>query len=169
MAQTNLEPLGITIENKPFEIPEIQSESDAEIATKKAVDAYAMLQHPLFVSDDSWYISSLRGFPGAYMKYINKWLTAEDFLRLIEPYDNREIILRQTICFTDGKITKVFSQDNKGVMLHQPQGNGLPILQIVTFREDKKSFAECIEQNIQPIANTNLWKEFGNWYKSISG
>lgn len=164
LAQTNLKPLGIDITSQPFEIPEIQSDNDAEIATKKAVDAFAMLQKPLFVSDDSWYITSLRGFPGAYMKYMNQWLTAEDFLRLAEPYQNREVVLRQTLCFTDGTETKVFSQDNKGILLNKSKGHGLPILQIVTFTKSGKSFAECIEENINPIDNTEIWENFGKWY-----
>ena len=166
LAKKNLEPLGIEIETKPFEIPEIQSDNDAEIAMKKAVDAYALLQKPLFVSDDSWYITALRGFPGAYMKYVNQWLTPDDFLRLIAPYHNKEVILRQTLCFTDGKETKVFSQDNKGIFLEEPHGAGHPILQIVSFTEDETSFATCVEENRNPIDNTNLWKEFGQWYLS---
>lgn len=166
LAKTNLEPLGIALETKPFEIPEIQSDNDAEIATKKATDAFAVVQKPLFVSDDSWYITSLHGFPGAYMKYMNEWLTTDDFLRLIAPYDNREVILRQTLCFTDGKETKVFSQDNTGVFLHQPQGQGLPILQIVSFTKDGASFAQCLEEKRNPIDNTTLWKALGTWYLS---
>lgn len=168
LAEKNLKPLGIDFTVQPFESPEIQSDNDAEIATKKAVDAYAILQKPLFVTDDSWFIPALRGFPGAYMKYMNNWLTVEDFLRLIEPYENRQIILRQTLCFTDGTETKVFSQDNQGIILKEPQGNGLSILRIVSFTKDCKSFAQSIEEDRQPIDNINLWKEFGDWYLSRS-
>lgn len=166
LAEKNLKPLGITFDTQPFESPELQSDNDAEIATKKAVDAFALIQQPLFVTDDSWFITSLHGFPGAYMKYMNQWLTVDDFLRLIEPYENREVVLRQTLCFTDGKETKIFSQDNKGILLRQPQGKGIPILQITSFSQSGKSLAELVEEKVNPIDDTTIWKDFGNWYLS---
>jgi len=166
LAKKNLEPLGIKFDNKPFEIPEIQSDNDREVAIRKAVDAFGFFQNPLFVSDDSWYIPSLNGFPGPYMKNINQWLNAEDLIRLMEPYENRKIILRQTICFTDGKETKIFSQDNNGIILNEPQGKGYPSLQITSFNKNGKSLAECIEENVNPIDNIKIWTDFGKWYLS---
>lgn len=166
LAKKNLYPLGVRFENKPFEIHEIQSDNDEEIAIKKAIDAFGFFQKPLFVSDDSWYITSLNGFPGPYMKNMNAWLKAEDFLRLLDPYGNREVILRQTICFTDGKETKTFSQDNKGVILREKKGRGFPSLQITSFHKNGKSLAECIEENINPIENVQIWINFGKWYLS---
>lgn len=166
LAKKNLKPLGIDFEAKPFEIPEIQSDTDTEIATKKAINAFAMLQKPLFVTDDSWYIPSLRGFPGAYMKYMNQWLTPEDFLRLIKPYKNRDIMIRQTLCFTDGKETKVFSQVSTGALLEHPQGKGLPILEISSFSKSGKSVAELVAEDKNPIDNTAVWTDFGTWYLS---
>lgn len=168
LAEKNLKPLGVDFETQPFESPEIQSDNDAEIATKKAVDAFALFQKPLFVTDDSWFIPSLHGFPGAYMKYMNQWFTVDDFLRLIEPYKDRTVILRQTLCFTDGKETKVFFQDNKGLLLDKPRGKGLPILEIASFSGSGKSIAELVEANQNPIDNPEIWKNFGGWYLSRS-
>ena len=166
LARKNLQPLEIEIDSLPFESPEIQSDNTDEIATKKAIDAYAVIQKPLFITDDSWFITALRGFPGAYMKYMTDWLTAEDFLRLVEPYENREVILRQTICFTDGTKTKLFSQDNKGILLKEPSGKNVPIFQIASFSKSGKSAAEMVEKNENPIDNVSLWKNFGKWYLS---
>lgn len=167
-ARQNLGSMGIDFTTKPFEVPEIQSDNTDEIAIKKAVDAYTILQQPLFVSDDSWFIPSLNGFPGAYMKYMNEWLTADDFLRLMAPHKNREVILRETLCFTDGTQTKVFSQDNKGQILTAPQGKGQPSLVLTTFSKTGKSLGECVAEGLQPIANTTVWKNLGEFYLSRS-
>lgn len=167
LATSNLSPLGIEFETKPFDAPEIQSDNTDEIAIKKAIDAYSIIQQPLFVSDDTWSIPALNGFPGAYMHYINEWLTPEDILRLMQPYTNREAILRQTLCFTDGTQTKVFSQDNTGSILDKPQGKGQPSLVLTTFTKSGKSLAECFAEKIQPVENVQIWKDFAQWYLSL--
>jgi len=61
---------GITLEQSSQDIDEIQSEHIEKIALDKARKAYNILQQPLFVSDDSWNIVGLRGFPGPYMKSV---------------------------------------------------------------------------------------------------
>lgn len=167
-AKQNFGPMGIDFETKPFEVPEIQSNNMDEIAIKKAVDAYTILQKPLFVSDDSWFIPALNGFPGAYMKDVNNWFTVDDFLRLMEPHKDRTVIMRETLCFTDGTETKVFSQDNKGVLLKKPRGEGKPSLILASFSKTGKSLGESIAEGLQPIDNITIWKDLGNFYLSRS-
>lgn len=165
-AKQNLEPLGLKIEITPFDVPEIQSANTDEIAMKKAIDAFAVIQKPLFVSDDSWFVPALNGFPGAYMKYINMWFTPEDWLRLLEPHTDRTVVMRETLCFTDGKETKLFSQDNKGILLKKPQGKGEASAILSSFSENGKSLAQCIQEGMQPMDNIAVWKKLGKWYLS---
>lgn len=165
-ANLHLQPLGIDFATQTHEFIEIQSQNPEEIARDKAEKAFLQLKTPLFVTDDSWYITTLRGFPGAYMKDVNKWLKPEDFLHLMQPYDNREVILHQALCFIDEHETHIFSQDLTGTILREKQGKNDTIFSVVSFSSTGKSIEECLRENI-PVANDNaMWSEFGKWYLS---
>ena len=66
-----------------------------------AVEAYNALQSPLVVTDDSWIIPGLNGFPGPYMKQVNDWFTPDDWLHLTSGLADRRVILRQIIVYQD--------------------------------------------------------------------
>ena len=51
------------------ELEEIQSNSLADIAKRKAIDAYTKVQKPVIIEDDGLFIDSLDGFPGPYSSY----------------------------------------------------------------------------------------------------
>ena len=52
------------------ELEEIQSNSLADIAKRKAIDAYTKVQKPVIIEDDGLFIDSLDGFPGPYSSYV---------------------------------------------------------------------------------------------------
>ena len=83
IAQTVCSSSGINVEQVIIEIDEIQGEDPMIIVQDKARRAYEGLAKPIVVSDDSWDIPALNGFPGPYMKSMNKWFKSEDFLRSI--------------------------------------------------------------------------------------
>ena len=158
----------IILKQKAFPLIEIQSHSLLEIAKYKARQAFDVLKKPLVVKDDGWYFTSLNGFPGSYMKYINEWLSADDLLRLLAPYKNREIIFRDGLCYCDGKIKKVFTSTIKGHVLKTPKGKGVSCAQICTFRKDEKTMAECINEGIHfADADNSVWHKFAKWYKNL--
>ena len=70
----------ITLQKVAIDIDEIQGEDPEVILRDKAVKAYEIVRQPVLVSDDSWSIPALGGFPGAYMKSMNVWFKPEDFL-----------------------------------------------------------------------------------------
>ena len=51
-------------------LEEIQSDSLAQIATRKARDAYTKVQKPVIIEDDGLFINALDGFPGPYSSYV---------------------------------------------------------------------------------------------------
>src|SRR5258706_8340034 len=138
----------IPIEGKSMPILEIQSESQEEIVLHKAKQAFASIKKPLVVKDDGWYISALRGFPGVYMKYVNQWFTAQDFLNLLKPYTNREILFRESVCYIDQNKHEIFTNDVKAEILKEPRGEGKPSMMITSFRKDHKTMAECSNEGI---------------------
>jgi XTP/dITP diphosphohydrolase len=157
---------GIQVKQKKLPLLEIQTDSLEEIALYKARQAFEKVKKPLIVKDDGWYITALKGFPSVYMKYVNQWLGPEDFLRLIKPYRNREIIFKEALCYIDDKKHKVFLNSIPGKIVKKPKGEAVASAMISTFRKDDKTMAECINEEIHfSDSEKSAWHDFVQWYK----
>lgn len=109
VAQKSLRGGDLRLVQKKLEIPEIQSESVEEIAMFSARWAADRLKKPVVVSDGGCYIEALNGFPGPFIKYINKWLTANGLLSLMRNEKNRQVVWRDCLAFCEpGKKPKTF-------------------------------------------------------------
>lgn len=124
-----LENSGISLERVSLDVPEIQNTSVEEIAKWSAIWACQNLNQPVVVMDVGYYIEALNGFPGPFIKYVNEWFTAEDFLNLMAGKSDRHIVIRDCLayCSPDKKPT-VFSQLHQGEIATIPGSqNGSPI------------------------------------------
>lgn len=165
VARKYLSPFGIEIEQKTHNFIEIQSESIEKIAQHKAEQAFKYFNHPLLINDAGWFITALNGFPGAYMKYINEWFSAENILQLMQAHNNREIIYKEIFCYIDSSGTKLFTGSAKGEVLMSPQGTGLPSWQVFSLSNNGKSIAQCWEEGIDPVNRYGVWEEIANYLK----
>lgn len=163
-AKLFLSPFNISFTPKDLELVEIQSHSIEEIAINKAKQAFNILKQPLLVSDHGWAITALNGFPGAYMKYVNEWFAPQDFLNLMKDKENREMIFTEYLCFTDGMITKTFSETIKGHVLHESKGQDTSWMTVSSFSDDNRSIAEKIRNNPSAINASKVHEEFAKWY-----
>lgn len=163
-----LKQYNLQVKQKKLPLIEIQTDSLEEIALHKARQAYGKVKGPLLVKDDGWYITALNGFPSVYMKYVNHWFGPEDYLRLIKPYKNREIIFKEALCYTDGKTFKIFFNTIKGTIVKKPKGKAVPSAMVSTFRKDGKTMAECINEGIHfNDSEKSVWHDFVKWYKKM--
>jgi XTP/dITP diphosphohydrolase len=164
-----LGPFDIEIEQKTLEIPEMQSDSIEDVAKDKAQKAFEIVKAPLFVNDSGWNISALKGFPGPYMKYINEWFEAEDFINLMKNYKNREVVLRQVIVYIDKNSMKIFSYDSAGKILDKPYSNGsIPSDRVISLSKDDFSIAEeKVKLGFSVHGEETLWHDFANWLKTV--
>lgn len=167
-ARRNLEPFGIFFKEHELELIEIQSESFVDIVTHKAKQAFEKLNTPLFVSDHGWSIPALNGFPGAYMKYMNKWLSSQDFLNLMQSHEDKTILKHEAICYIDDKQTKHFIAEIKGSFIEEIRGEGLPAMRVVSLLPSGKTVAECTKEGINSYVENPIWKEFAIWLKENS-
>lgn len=174
IAQTVCSKFDIKVEPVSIDIDEIQGEDPVVIVQDKVRRAYEGLSKPVVVSDDSWDIPALHGFPGPYMKSINKWFKSEDFLRLMNGVKDRTIIIHQYLAYFDGDTMKVFSNDIHGKVIGEPRGKNdrSPNMTVTALDNDNgKTIAEVFEQGEKALAERYLtrrdaWHEFVEWYKS---
>jgi inosine/xanthosine triphosphate pyrophosphatase family protein len=139
-----LEPFDIKLERLEHDFIEIQA-SGEQIARHKAQAAFDFYQKPLIVSDDTWEITALGGFPGAYMHPINDWFTADDWLRLMQGVQDRRIVLRQHVVYQDERGQFYAVSDLEGVLLTQARGDSkYTNLTLISFTDGRTSRAEDI-------------------------
>jgi XTP/dITP diphosphohydrolase len=119
----------------------------------------------MFISDDSWIIPGLGGFPGPYMRYVNEWFNAEDWLRLTASLKNRDIILEQIIVYTDSGQQKLFVSQLKGVLLSEIRGTFKhAYMTIASFDGGQHSGAELNELGDSTLGLTNTaWHQLFEW------
>jgi XTP/dITP diphosphohydrolase len=153
----------IDVKQVTVHIDEIQSHNSLDISMHKAEDAYKQILSPVVITDSSWSIPALNGFPGGYMKDVAQWFKPEDFINLIQSKQDRRICFTETIVYVDAGQTKVFSKEYTGVISTEPRGNGNSVEQIAEFdgvtiaqRHDEGKFSHNPEDYI--------WYEFAKWY-----
>ncbi len=164
---------GIAVEQLVLEIDEIQGENPELIVKAKAEAAFAAYGKPVVVSDDSWNIVSLGGFPGAYMKSINYWFKSEDFLRLMEGVEDRSVFLHQYLAYIDEHETVIFTTDIPATILKEVHGDHqkAPWMNVVSMQGDNgKSLAEIFTatEQLHPDRYKNrpeAWHNLTKWYK----
>lgn len=174
IAQTVCSQFNINVVQASIDIDEIQSEDPLNIIHDKVRRAFEVLSIPVVVSDDSWDIPALNGFPGPYIKSINQWFHADDFLRLMKGVKDRTIILHQLLAYYDGNTMKVFSNDIHGKVINESRGKNdrSPNMSVIVLEHDNgKSIAEVFEQgekvvNDRYMTRPDAWHEFVEWYIS---
>lgn len=119
-AEDILRRFDIEVEVADLDSDEIQSHDPLKIAEAKAQTAYAHFKRPLVVCDHSWSFHALRGFPGGYMKDMNKWFEAEDWLALMKGKKDRSVKLTETIVYIDGYQTEHFSVEFAAHIIEKP-------------------------------------------------
>jgi non-canonical purine NTP pyrophosphatase (RdgB/HAM1 family) len=169
VAEKFLSPLGVTLQGKHLDLTEIQSEDIEQIAVGKARQAFSIVNEPLFVNDAGWYITSLGGFPGPFMKYVNQWLTSRDLLAMMSGHSNKEVIFREVVCYVDKDHIKTFVGETKGLMLEQDTAPAeLPSRSLISLSSTGKSIAECWQEGVASTDNSVIWKDFSEWYATIN-
>lgn len=167
-AQVACKPYGIELMQRPSGVEEIQAEEPEVILRDKTLRVFEILKQPVIVSDDSWAIPALRGFPGPYMKNVNQWLEIQDWLNLMQPYKDRDIVLIQLLAFHDGKDITVFRSEMNGIFLPEPRGNyGSPFQKVVSMDGDHGfSIAEVYDKGAQHDARkvAGCWNKFLDWH-----
>jgi len=159
-----------------LEIDEIQGEDPEIIVRDKALRAYEQFGKPIVVSDDTWDIKALKGFPGAYMKSVNQWFTPQDFLRLMDGVKDREVTLHQYLAYTDGKVMKIFKNDLHGKIINEPRGRNdkSPNATVIELDSDNgNTIAEVFEQGPEAVAaryknRPDVWHELAKWYSKTN-
>lgn len=166
-AQKVCNDFGIELIQEPsLHVDEIQGEEGEAIARHKANEVYKLLQKPCVITDDTWMIPALKGFPGPYMKSVNEWFTSEDWLRLMNGVKDRRIILRQIAVYQDENGQHLFAVDVSGVVLEEVRGDSKAFQNqnVISLEEDGRSITEIFNTGRSALeGHHTTWHELGAW------
>lgn len=123
VAKNALRKFDIDVEKISIDTPEIQAQTAEEVAKYSVKYAAELSKRPVFKGDVALHINDLGGFPGPFVKFINKWLKPEQFIGLFRNESEADFVDalaycepgKEPVCFvthTLGKITTTPSGDN---------------------------------------------------------
>lgn len=156
----------IKIEQVKLQIDEIQSHDPKEISLHKINAAFEVTHKPTIISDTSWNIPSLNGFPGGYMKDVAEWFTPEDFWNLVKNKKDKRISFTETLAYKDENQIKVFAKEFWGEFAKTPKGTGNSIEQIAKF--NGFTIGERRDQGkLSHDPKDYIWREFARWFHEL--
>jgi non-canonical purine NTP pyrophosphatase (RdgB/HAM1 family) len=158
----------IRVIQKTLEVDEIQSEDPEKVALDKANKSFSLANKPIVITDDSWSVLGLNGFPGVYMHSLNTWFKPEDFLRLTLPLTDRRIILTQILVYTDSRQQKIFTMHTEGELIKEIRGSSEHASHTITAMpgDNGLTIAEAYNQGVDRSQrqSAQIWHEFARWY-----
>lgn len=146
----------LKLKNEKMETPEIQSYDVADVSKYSALYAAQKLGKAVIKSDVGYYIESLGGFPGPFLRYINEMLTSEDVIRMMKGINNRKIILKECLTYAEPNgFTKQFINEEIASVALNPEGKGTTFDRIVIFNgENHPKSLNSVENNFKHFEKT---------------
>lgn len=166
-AQNALSRQNIAAKQIHIETPEIQSEDVEEIVQYSAQYAAEIAKKPIIKNDQGLIIPSLGGFPGPFAKYINKWLSVEQFVRLYNNETDKSGYWLDTLCYAEPEHDPVvFSARIMGTMINEPRGRGKYMLDTV-FEVDSigQTIAELTKEEYFDLWSTDIYSRLAQYLK----
>ena len=165
-AEKVAERYGVALRAEALEIVEIQSSDPMMVAKAKAEAAYGILNSPLVTHDSSWSIPALKGFPGAYMHDMVRWLGPEDWLNLMRGHSDKTIEVCENVTYYEGEEFRCFQYRQQGLFVDAPRGeNGNSLEKVVVLAGDQ-TIAEHHDVGIENNSVVlKVWEDFFKWYQ----
>lgn len=155
-AQKILEPLGIEVDAKKMDCPEIQADSIEEVAKYSSKYASDKLKINTLKNDSGLVIPALNGFPGPYTHYVEDTLTEDGILNLMKDIQDRKAYFLEVLAYTEyGKEPITFISKTEGTISTDKQGDyGWSYDRIFIPNGEEKTLA-CFDDD-------ERWKFWGN-------
>ncbi|XP_064487054.1 inosine triphosphate pyrophosphatase-like [Ornithodoros turicata] len=97
---------GYRIENKKFDLPELQGEPDF-VCTEKCLAASAKFECPVLVEDTSLCFNALGGLPGVHVKWFEHKIGCEGLHKLLAGFEDKSAYALCTLGYRESMQSKV--------------------------------------------------------------
>lgn len=170
-AKAALKDTDVLLTRQKLDTPEIQSTKVEEVASFSSKWASQKLNQTVVLSDAGYSFEALNGFPGPYIKYINQWFTAQDFLNLMAGKTNRKIIVTQCLSYCEpGEEPINFTGSVEGTVSNYVGSAGnwkTPINQVYIPKGYDKVVGDLpMEEMIKHWNGDTVWYQFATYLKT---
>ena len=163
-AERILANLGMQINLFKTTLEEIQSNNLNDIAEKKAINAYDLIQKPVIIEDDGLFINSLNGFPGPYSSYVYDTIGNKGIMKLLENSKIRDAKFISIIAYcNNGCDVKLFESSIPGKISSIIEKGGWGYDPIFIPDGESKTYANVSDKDKFSHRSAALTK-FSNWF-----
>ena len=163
-AERILSDLGVQINFYKTILEEIQSNGLNDIAEKKAINAYDLIQKPVIIEDDGLFIDSLDGFPGPYSSYVYDTIGNKGIMNLLENSEIRDAKFVSIIAYCDNDYgVKLFESSIPGKISSVIEKGGWGYDPIFIPDGESKTYANVSDKDKFSHRAAALTK-FSNWF-----
>ena len=163
-AERILANLGMQINLFKTTLQEIQSNNLNDIAEKKAINAYDLIQKPVIIEDDGLFINVLDGFPGPYSSYVYDTIGNKGIMDLLENSKVRDAKFVSIIAYCDSDcVVKLFESSIPGKISSIIEKGGWGYDPIFIPDGESKTYANVSDKDKFSHRSAALTK-FSNWF-----
>ena len=163
-AERILANLGMQINLFKTTLEEIQSNNLNDIAEKKAINAYDLIQKPVIIEDDGLFINTLNGFPGPYSSYVYDTIGNKGIMDLLENSQVRDAKFVSIIAYCDSDCdVKLFESSIPGKISSIIEKGGWGYDPIFIPDGESKTYANVSDKDKFSHRSAALTK-FSNWF-----
>ena len=163
-AERILANLGMQINLFKTTLEEIQSNNLNDIAEKKAIYAYDLIQKPVIIEDDGLFINTLDGFPGPYSSYVYDTIGNKGIMNLLENSQVRDAKFVSIIAYCDSDcVVKLFESSIPGKISSIIEKGGWGYDPIFIPDGESKTYANVSDKDKFSHRSAALTK-FSNWF-----
>jgi len=163
-AERILANLGMQINLFKTTLEEIQSNNLNDIAEKKAINAYDLIQKPVIIEDDGLFINTLNGFPGPYSSYVYDTIGNKGIMDLLENSKVRDAKFVSIIAYCDSDCAvKLFESSIPGKISSIIEKGGWGYDPIFIPDGESKTYANVSDKDKFSHRSAALTK-FSNWF-----
>ena len=163
-AERILANLGMQINLFKTTLEEIQSNNLNDIAEKKAINAYDLIQKPVIIEDDGLFINTLNGFPGPYSSYVYDTIGNKGIMDLLENSEIRDAKFVSIIAYCDSDCdVKLFESSIPGKISSIIEKGGWGYDPIFIPDGESKTYANVSDKDKFSHRSAALTK-FSNWF-----
>ena len=163
-AERILANLGVKINLFKTTLEEIQSNDLNDIAKKKAINAFKLVQKPVIIEDDGLFIDSLNGFPGPYSSYVYDTIGNKGIMSLLENSVVRDAKFVSIIAYLDSTSdVKLFESSIPGKITSIIEKGGWGYDPIFIPDGESKTYANVSDKDKFSHRSASLTK-FSSWF-----
>ena len=168
VAKKYFEGLDISLIRKDMYCPEIQHMDVVEVVKFSVKFMAEKIGKPVIKSDNGFYIESLNGFPGAYMKDVEKTIGKEGFKKIMEGIENRKAKFIDALAFCEpGKAPIVFIGEIKGKLAKEFEGtNGYGIDYLFIPEGETHTAGTFVQDKLVKLYDVGTWSKMISYLKS---